>query len=551
MWRVFEHLKSNLKIINMLKPVQKGLRLALPAPPQKTELPARQEEAHSCEAYMELKSRFRDIGRLAAIGETLGRDFLTAMPDGAYLSRLGQLAFLFRRMHEDLTHEKIQQLLDEARAHEYVHPNDWDKWDIANLEEMENLYSRHCHIGGELMEQKAKLEHVGRNHHKEILQNGSWKEAQIFLADQVELNKKIAAAQMHATKQSSAYETLMQNYMPGVSLATTETLFADYYAALKRLLPKIEAKQKTRSDPLPLTGKYDAVAQMWLNTSLLKFFHFDFQRGGLYQTGHNPVEGGTPDDTRLVINSADETNFLKMMKSALHEGGHGLYIQGLPRNTWRYQPVGQDLGAAVQESQALLIDMIIGRSKTFFDFLSPRVEGLFHDLGNPELSAENLYRLRTNINRTALRRGADEVTYFFHVYLRFQIEKELFDGNLKVSDLPDVWNNKMQSLVGIKPENNIEGVLQDVHWFAGKFGYFAAYTLGHMMAAQIAEKMVDDFGSLDKFILAGDMEPIKNWLNEKIHIKGRLMSADDLIKDVTGKPLSHETLVRHIERRYL
>ena len=552
MWRFFEQFLQSLKKIISLKPLQRAFPLALPAPPERSKEPAaRQEERHACPAYMELKSRFRDIGRMAAIGETLGRDFLTAMPNGAYQSRLGQIAFLFRRMHEDLTHNRIQQLLDEARAHEYVHPDEWDKWDAANLLEMENLYRRHCHIGGELMEEKARLEYVGRSRHKEVLLKGDWEEAKPFLEEQIELNRKIAAAQQEATGQSSAYETLMQNYSPGISLKKTESLFADYNHALRKMLPKIMKLQQERGEPLPLTGIYDAQAQMWLNNSLLHILCFDFERGGLYQTGHNPVEGGTPDDTRLVIKSADPTNFLSMMKSALHEGGHGLYIQGLPRKTWRYQPVGQDLGAAMQESQALLVDMIIGRSKAFFEYLSPRAEGLFHDLGNQELSAENLFRLRTNINKTTVRRYADEVTYFSHIFLRFQLEKDLFDGKLKVADLPDAWNAKMSELIGVKPEGYQDGILQDVHWFVGKFGYFPAYALGHMMAAQFAEKMVEEIGSLEPYIIAGNMCPIKDWLNTNIHEKGRLMSTEDLIKKVTGKSFSHEALVRHIEKRYL
>ncbi|MCB9964002.1 MAG: hypothetical protein H6857_03570 [Rhodospirillales bacterium] len=551
MGRFFQKLWQSLKQLTRWKPLQQNFPLALPAPPERSEPMARQEEKHACPAYMELKVRFRDIGRLSAIGETLGRDFLTAMPNGAYQSRLGQLAFLFRRMHEDLTHDKIPRLLDEAKAHEYVHPDAWDIWDSANLHEMENLYRRHCHIGGGLMEEKARLEYVGRRRHQEVLRSGNWNDAREFLEEQIELNRKIAAAQQEVTGQSSALETLMQNYMPGVSLQHTEALFTAYLKGLNKLLPKIEAQQATRPAPHPLSGQYDAQAQMWLNTSLLKVLGFDFERGGLYETGHNPVEGGTPDDTRLVIKSANVRNFMPMLKSALHEGGHGLYIQGLPRQTWRYQPVGQDLGAAMQESQALLVDMLIGRSKAFFEFLSPRAEGLFHDLGNPELSAENLYRLRSNITRTPVRRNADEVTYFFHIMLRFRLEKDLFDGTLKVADLPEAWNAGLHELLGIKPDTDQDGILQDVHWFVGKFGYFPSYALGHMIAAQLTEKMTDDLGPLEPLILRGDLLPIKEWLNIKIHSKGRLMSSEALLKDVTGKPLSHEALLRHIEKRHL
>jgi carboxypeptidase Taq len=551
MWDFFKNLWETVKTRFAMP---KAFPLALPSPTKQTDNAAdirRQEERHSCDAYMQLKLRFRDIGRMAAIAETLGRDFLTAMPDGAYKARLGQIAFLFRRMHEDLTQEKVAQLLDEARAHEFVHPDDWDEWDGANLREMEALYRRHCHIGGELMEQKARLEYIGRRKHQDILKAGDWDEAKSFLQEQIDLNKKIAEAQQEATGNGSAYDNLLRNYMPDISLQQIEDLFTDYKGALDKLLPEIEVRQAMREPPLPLTGHYPATSQMWLNQSLLKTLHFDFSRGGLYETGHNPVEGGTPDDTRLVISVADEKNFLRGLKSALHEGGHGLYIQGLPRRIWRYQPVGQDLGAAMQESQALLVDMIIGRSPEFFKFLSPRVEGLFLDLSNPELSAQNLYRLRTDVHRTVLRRDADEVTYFYHVLLRFNLEKQIFDGDLKVSDLPEAWNAGMQDLLGLKPENPREGILQDVHWFVSKFGYFPSYAVGHMAAAQFTEMMREDIGNLEPYILEGNLQPIKGWLNEHVHKKGRLVTFNKLIKDVTNRPLDPDALIRHLKHRYM
>lgn len=171
-----------------------------------------------------------------------------------------------------------------------------------------------------------------------------------------------------------------------------DALFGSLKTKIDALYPKILDKQNNEDAAHPIVGPFSSDHQLKLNKSLLKMIGFDFNRGGLYETGHNPVEGGTPDDTRLVIKTSLRGNFLDSMRSALHEGGHGIYIQGLPRAVWRYQPVGQDLGAAVQESQALLIEMIIGRMPEFFDYLSPRVEGLFDKFGDPSLSAKNLQR---------------------------------------------------------------------------------------------------------------------------------------------------------------
>lgn len=511
----------------------------------------RQDQLHACDAYTNLKTRFRDLGRMNAIIETLGRDFLTAMPQGAYRSRLGQMAFLYRRLHEDLTADDVQGWLDEAREHEYAAPDEWDEWDRANLREMSHMYLMYAHVDPQLMEQKARLSFIGRKRHTALKGSGNWEQAKGFLSEQIDLHRRIADSRCSATESQSHYQMLMQEFMPGVTVFEVERLFSAHEEVLKTLLPEILEKQASQPEPLPLEAEYESESQMWLNRSLLEVLGFDFERGGLYETGHNPVEGGTVDDTRLVISNVDTSNFMDSMKSALHEGGHGLYIQGLPRRQWRYQPVGMDLGAAVHESQALLIEMIIGRMPEFFEFLSPRLEGLFHGINAPALSPENLFALKTRIKPGVARRKADEVTYFHHVALRFRLERDLIDGSLKVDDLPEAWVEGIHEALGVLPKNHLEGCLQDVHWFVGKFGYFPSYALGHMMAAQLYNTLGKAIPDLQEQIAAGDFEDMKNWLIENIYSKGRLLPMDELVKEATGKPLQARYLEKHLRARYL
>lgn len=517
--------------------------------------PIRQNEDHACKAYTDLKTRFRDIGRMNAIIEALGRDFLTAMPDGAYRSRLGQIAFLYRRMHEDTISGDVCQLLDKAQEHEYAQPDNWDEWDRANLREMAGLYRKSCHVNPELMERKARLSYVGRKRHYDIKQSGDWDQAKDFLYEQIELHREIADARCSAEgedKVSSHYEMLMQDYLPGMSVFQVENLFESYDEAVSKMLPDILKKQKKDDTPDAFADMdFDAEAQMWLNRSLLEVIGFDFDRGGLYETGHNPVEGGTPDDTRLVISTVDDENFLDSMKSALHEGGHGIYIQGLPRQSWRYQPVAMDLGAGIHESQALLIEMIIGRMLEFFEFISPRLEGLFHGIHNEALSPENLFALKTRVAKTPDRKRADEVTYFYHILLRFRLERDLIDRALKVEDLPEAWVEGIHDLLGVYPENHLEGCLQDVHWFVGKFGYFPSYSIGHMIGAQFFETLNEDIDDLPGKIAAGEFADIKQWLLNNIYSKGRLYNMQELVKNVTGKHIRPDYLEKHIKRRYL
>jgi carboxypeptidase Taq len=328
-------------------------------------------------------------------------------------------------------------------------------------------------------------------------------------------------------------------------------LFKGYRSEIETLLPQIMAAQNARSEPLDMSGVFSGKSQLWLNKTLLKLIGFDFERGGLYETGHNPVEGGTPDDTRLVIKTAKIGTFLDSMKSALHEGGHGLYIQGLPRKQWRYQPVGQDLGALVHESQALLIEMILGRKREFFEFLAPRTEGVFQRFGDPAITAENLWRTKNHVHKTLDRKSADEVTYFLHIQMRTELERKLISGELAVKDLPDAWAQYSKNYFGKKPKNNAEGCLQDVHWFVGKFGYFPAYALGHMMSAQIYEAMLRDIPQIPTMLRQGQFGDIHIWLNNKIYQKGRVQRPDDLLQTITGEKLSYDALVRHIKNRYL
>ncbi len=543
------------KWLSKFVPQIKKAPLKLPAPTdiQDQKVP-KQYQNHPCPSYMALKMRFRDIGRMNGIVEALGRDFLTAMPEGAYVSRLGQIAFLSRRMHEDLANKDVAEHIEKAHAHQRKNKKDWDEWDSSNLYEMEIMYRHHCRIDPDLVEKSAKLSYEGRRHHREVLKNNDWKSAKVFLQEMVDLKRQIAKSKClkdNAHKTDSTYQALMREYIPGARLEDIDQLFDDYKEGLDALLPKILKKQKETESAEVLKGPFLSDLQLWLNKSLLKVLGFDFERGGLYETGHNPVEGGTPDDTRLVIKTSAENDFLESMKSALHEGGHGIYIQGLPRQEWRYQPVGQDLGAAVQESQALLVEMILGREKEFFEYLSPRVEGLFQKFGDSSLSAENLHALKTRVTVGPDRKSSHEVSYFYHIHMRMELERDLIAGRLSVDDLPKAWNEKTKEFCGEEPIDYAHGCLQDVHWFVGKFGYYPSYVIGHMMAAQLYEAMKRDIQNIPELLRAGQFTPIKDWLNDNIHAKGRLLRSDKLIEEVTGKPLSCKPLLNHLEDRYL
>ena len=532
--------------------IEKALNLPKPIRAVKS-VPSKQYQSHDSSDYMLLKTTFRDNGRMNAIIETLGRDFLTAMPDGAYISRLGQIAFLYRRQHEDLSDPRMMEHLNNAKTHLSHNPDKWEAWDAANLREMEASIRNHVGIPADLIEKRARMSYEGRHVHRDALRNNDWDSGRTFLEGMVELQQRIAdAKQIEDNNHPEArYQALMREFMPGARLDEIDPLFMGYKKEVENLYPQIIGIQNAKDKPVEMSGIFSAKSQMWLNRTMLKQIGFDFERGGLYETGHNPVEGGTPDDTRLVIKTAKIGTFFDSLKSALHEGGHGLYIQGLPRKQWQYQPIGQDLGALVHESQALLIEMILGRKREFFDFLAPRIEGVFERFNDPALTPQNLWKLKNKVNKTPDRKSADEVTYFLHVQMRMELERQLISGDLAVKDLPEAWAAKTKELFDTKPKTYSDGCLQDVHWFAGKFGYFPSYALGHMMAAQLYEAILRDIPQLSSHLRNGDFSVVHQWLLENIYSKGRLEPTNDLIKTVTGAPLCYDALVRHVKNRYI
>jgi carboxypeptidase Taq len=233
----------------------------------------------------------------------------------------------------------------------------------------------------------------------------------------------------------------------------------------------------------------------------------------------------------------------------LHETGHALYKRNLPAR-WRLQPVGAARGMAIHESQSLLVEMQVCRSLAFMQFAAPVLREVFGGDG-PGWEAEALYRRATRVRRGLIRVDADEVTYPAHVILRYRLERAMLAGDLAVRDLPAAWAESMRDLLGIVPDNDRDGCLQDIHWFDGSWGYFPTYTLGAMIAAQLFETARAALGGLEAAIASGRFGPLLAWLRDKVHSQGSLMSTAELVENATGRPLGTQSFERHLRARYL
>ena len=272
---------------------------------------------------------------------------------------------------------------------------------------------------------------------------------------------------------------------------------------------------------------------------------FDFDHGRLDESQH-PFCGGLPDDVRITTRY-DESEVTSALMGVLHETGHALYEAGLPK-AWRSQPVGDSLGMTVHESQSLLIEMQVCRSREFLAFLSPLLAEQFG--GSEAFEADNLYKDAIWVERGLIRVDADEVTYPLHIILRYRLEQALLADDLALKDLPGAWNDGMADLVGITPEDDAKGCLQDIHWPGGAIGYFPCYTLGAIAAGQLFDAVQQALPDIQDKIAQGDFSGLLGWLRKNVHERGSTVDMQTLLKDATGQPLVLEPYLAHLERRY-
>jgi carboxypeptidase Taq len=255
-----------------------------------------------------------------------------------------------------------------------------------------------------------------------------------------------------------------------------------------------------------------------------------------------------PGDVRLTTRYRED-DWLNAVFSTLHEGGHGLYDQGLPDEEWG-TPLGEAVSLAIHESQSRFWENRVGRSRPYWEHVLPIAKEM---LGGPVAGAtvEGVLSRVNAVSRSFIRVEADELTYNLHVLLRFQLEEAIFSGALEVDGLESAWNEGMTKLLGVTPPDPARGFMQDVHWSCGLIGYFPTYTLGNLYAAQFAAAMEKDLGSLDKMIRAGNFAPMREWLREKIHKHGREFPAAELCRRATGEDLDAGYFLRYLEQKYL
>jgi carboxypeptidase Taq len=344
----------------------------------------------------------------------------------------------------------------------------------------------------------------------------------------------------------SRYDALMDRFEPGVRSADIDRIFGDVKTWLPDLIARVQSKQG-REKVIALKGPFPVPAQRALNAEVMALLGFDFAAGRLDESAH-PFSGGVPEDVRLTTRY-HESDFARSLLGTIHETGHARYEQNLPR-AWLGQPVGAARSFGVHESQSLSFEMQLARSRAFVGLLAPMLVRHFGD--QPAFEPDNLYRMWTRVKPGLIRVDADEVTYPAHVILRYEIERALIEGEIEADDIPALWDDKMQTLLGLDTRGNYQdGCLQDVHWTEGAFGYFPSYTLGAMYAAQWFAAMRRAAPDLDARIAAGDLASMFEWLRAHIWSQGCLWETPELVRRASGEALNPRHFRAHLETRHV
>jgi carboxypeptidase Taq len=491
--------------------------------------------------YKQLEQEWKRLHAFRGAMAILRWDAAVMMPRGSADVRGEQLAALETEYHSLVTAPKITRLLDRAQAS----TTSLEDWQIANLREMRRQRDFAIATPVALVSRLAKAASKAEAKWLYARETGKFDDFAPYLEEVVHLVRDKAQL-LGQSRNLSPYDALVDEFSPGLTSAEIDAMFKALARRLPGLIRDVLARQEQRP-LLPITGKFSAAKQRALAVEIMKAVGFPFDRGRLDESEH-PFTEGVPGDVRVTTRFDTAEPFSGLL-GALHETGHAMYDVGLPVE-YADQPVGRDRGMALEESQSLLMEMIVCRSRAFVSYLRPLLEKHF-GVSGPEWSEENLYAHLTRVKRGPIRVDADELTYTLHIQLRYELENQLLRGELAVRNLRDAWNSSMEQRLGIKPQNDVEGVLQDVHWAVGSFGYFPSYALGAVMAAQFFDALQESVPEVDQQIARGDFSGLMGWLRQNVHGQGARVSAQELLKLSTGKPLSAAAALRYLETKYL
>jgi carboxypeptidase Taq len=489
------------------------------------------------EKYQQLCQHVRTTALLTSIDSLLGWDERTQLPPAGGEYRAEQMTCLAGLIHDRHTDPQVGQWLMELIDSPLATDPESDT--AVTLRELKRDYDKQTRLPKSLVEELARAAVEGQQLWDEARKKDSFATFQPVLERMVELKRQQADALGYS---ETRYDALLDDHEPGELTSNVTRVLGGLREELVPLVQAI-ADCPRRPDVSLLKRRYPVPAQEKLGRAAAAAIGFDFSRGRLDVTSHPFCTDVGPHDCRITTRY-DEHYFPTAFFGILHETGHGLYDQGLPVEHYGL-PLGHFVSMGIHESQSRMWENLVGRSRPFWEYLYPQLQQAFPE-ALADVALADFHFAINDVRPSLIRVEADEVTYNLHIIIRFELEQALIGGDLAVADLPGAWKEKYRQYLGIEPPNDADGVLQDIHWSAGLFGYFPTYSLGNLYAAQLFAQAEADLGGLNQQFARGEFQPLLDWLREKIHRQGQRYTAARLVERVTGKPLGHADLINYL-----
>jgi carboxypeptidase Taq len=484
-------------------------------------------------------NRIIDLGHASALLEW---DQETYIPDGAHEARANQMATLKSIAHEEATADALGRLLADLSDGERL-----DEKAAALVRVAKRDFDKATKLSTDLVSRLATAEALSKDVWRRAREQNDYASFAPHLERVVELNIEKAEALGYTNR---PYDALLDQFEEGLLTSTVEAVFGSLREELVPIVDTIAkaalSTRKTPDDEL-IRRHFDPEQQWELSLDVAKMLGYDFDRGRLDRSAHPFSSAFSVTDVRITTRIEPDF-FSPAFYGTLHEVGHALYEQGI-NPAFERTPLADGTSLGIHESQSRLWENLVGRSETFVNYYFETIQKRFPDtLGSA--TAADFYRAVNSVKPSLIRVEADEVTYNLHIMIRFELECDLISGKLSVVDLPDAWNALYESYLKVSPDSDASGVMQDIHWSMGAFGYFPTYTLGNILSCQFYDQADQDLGGIDSLIGQGRFGPLLDWLRENIHRHGRSRTAAELTTSITGGDISSANWLAYIRLKY-
>ncbi len=488
------------------------------------------------ETYELFENKIKTIQSIGDVRELLHWDQHVVMPEKGITARSRQKSELAKIYHQKITSNELADILDD------LEPEIHDREERANIREVKRQHERASRVSEEIEEKISQKESTTVDMWEKAREKDDFSVVAEDLQELVELKRKYADA---INPDEEPYKVLFKDYEPYIKYETMEEILERLREELTDLLDQIKDAEDVEGRAF--RGKFEEDGQMRISRKIVDQMGYDWDRGRLDVSEH-PFTLGNQFDCRITTRF-DEENLAESIGATVHECGHALYELGLPQDLYG-TPAGSSRDLSVHESQSRLWENHVFKSRSFLEYLLPELKDEFSEQFE-DVSVEEAYRSLNRIDpENLIRINADEITYHLHIIIRFELERALINGDLEVEDLSEAWDQKYRDYLGIEAETELKGVLQDIHWYQGSIGYFPTYSLGSVLSAQIFRKAEEEIDGLDSKISSGELQPLRDWLNEEIHQKGCLFKTERLVEEVTGEKPTADYFIEYVQRKF-